>query len=163
VLGEVVEVDNTLGRIDCYAWGEDITTSGDGWTGTSTTSYTASFGGTSGATPIVAGAAVLLQSWRTRTLGQPHYAPHRLRELLSEAGNTPSANPGTDRIGVMPNLRQIIEGETPARGGRDRWMLIVQILFGIIQDGGGLGWVPGRGPVPVGPLGAAGTPRAREA
>lgn len=141
-------------RIDCYAWGENITTTGDGWMGTTTTSYTASFGGTSGATPIVAGAAVLLQSWRTRTLGQPPYAPARLRELLSETGNTPSANPETDRIGVMPNMRRIIEGETPARGGRDdRWMLALQILFGITQDGGGLGWVPGRGPIPVGPWG----------
>ncbi len=50
-------------RIDCYAWGEGIETTGDGWAGTSTTAYTSSFGGTSGASPIVTGAALLLQSW----------------------------------------------------------------------------------------------------
>jgi hypothetical protein len=47
-------------RIDCYGWGESIDTTGDGWTGTSTTTYTTSFGGTSGASPIVAGSALLI-------------------------------------------------------------------------------------------------------
>jgi subtilisin family serine protease len=43
-------------RIDCYAWGENI----DTLSGDSTTSYTGGFNGTSGASPIVAGAAVLM-------------------------------------------------------------------------------------------------------
>ncbi len=140
-------------RVDCYAWGENIDTSGDGWTGTGTTTYTPSFGGTSGATPIVAGAALLLQSWRVRGLGLPRYAPAALRELLAGPVNTPSANPAADRIGVMPNLRGIIEQERPAGGHRDRWAIVVQILFGVTQDGGGVIFVPGKGPVPVGPWG----------
>ena len=41
-------------RIDCFAWGENIDTTGDGGSGMSTTSYTTTFGGTSGASPIVA-------------------------------------------------------------------------------------------------------------
>ncbi len=49
-------------RIDCFGRGEGIVTTGDGWTGTSTTAYTTGFGGTSGASPIVSGAALLLQS-----------------------------------------------------------------------------------------------------
>ena len=54
-------------RVDCFGWGESIDTTGDGWTGNTTTAYTSGFGGTSGASPIVAGAAVLLQAWARRT------------------------------------------------------------------------------------------------
>jgi hypothetical protein len=98
-------------RIDCFAWGQNIDTCGDGWTGNATNTYISNFGGTSGATPIVVGAALLLQSWR---IGQskPRYSPYKLRQLLSDASlNTQSAAPGTDRIGVMPNLRFIFEKE----------------------------------------------------
>jgi len=95
-------------RIDCYAWGEDIDTTGDGWTGNATNLYTSSFGGTSGATPIVAGCALIVQSWQVAH-GQPRLTPSNMRALLSDSKlNTASANPGTDRIGVMPNLQAII-------------------------------------------------------
>ncbi|MGZ8946914.1 MAG: S8 family serine peptidase [Methylococcaceae bacterium] len=50
-------------RIDCFEWGQNVDTCGDGWTGTATNLYTTSFGGNSGASPIIAGAALLLQSW----------------------------------------------------------------------------------------------------
>ena len=141
-------------RIDCYAWGENIDTTGDGWTGTGTTTYTSFFGGTSGATPIVTGAAVLLQSWRVRR-GLPRYTPGALRALLSDTSlNTPSANPTNDKIGVMPNLRAIIERQGLFDAIRDdRWRLVVQILFGVTQDGGGVIIIPGKGPVPVDPWG----------
>src|SRR5262249_3538017 len=33
-------------RIDCYGWGENIDTTGDGWTGNLTNTYTGNFGGT---------------------------------------------------------------------------------------------------------------------
>src|SRR5262249_51151476 len=33
------------------------------------------------------------------------------------------------------------------------WAIVAQILFGVINDAGGLIWVPGRGPVPVDPWG----------
>ena len=102
-------------RIDCYAWGEDIQTTGDGWTGNARNSYTAQFGGTSGATPIVTGAAILLQSWARAQ--QQAYAPKDIRTLLADAAlNTQSADPAVDRIGVMPNLRAIIERETQRLG-----------------------------------------------
>jgi Subtilase family len=97
-------------RIDCFAWGENIATCGDGWTSTSPTDYTPSFGGTSGASPIISGAALLLQSWRVRT-GPSAFAPHAVRQILSDAQmNTASANPPVDRIGVMPNLLAIAAG-----------------------------------------------------
>ncbi len=141
-------------RIDCYAWGQNIDTCGDGWTGTATNSYTSSFGGTSGASPIVTGAALLLQAYRIRQ-GFSLYSPFLVRALLSNSGlNTPSANPPMDRIGVMPNLREIIESEN-LRLALDlrRWSAVVWILFGVIQDGGGIVIKPGSGPIPIDPWG----------
>ena len=49
------------GRIDCFGWGQNVDTTGDGWTGNLTSTYTMGFDGTSSASPIVAGAAVLLR------------------------------------------------------------------------------------------------------
>lgn len=84
----------------------------DGWTGTGTNTYTASFGGTSGASPIITGAALIMQSWRVGR-GEGRYSPDALRALLSDPNlNTASANPNTDRIGVMPNLRAIIRRQS---------------------------------------------------
>ena len=94
-------------RIDCYGWGENIDTSGDGWTGTATNLYTSTFGGTSGASPIIAGAAILVQALAQAAFGY-RFSPRALRGILSNAANgTASASPGTDRIGVMPNLLTI--------------------------------------------------------
>lgn len=140
-------------RIDCYGWGQSIDTAGDGWRGTGTDLYTETFGGTSGASPMVAGAAVLLQSWRRN---RSHvYTPARMRALLSASSyNTASANPASDRIGVMPNLRAIIEGEIRTDGlrrFRDKYLSAVYILFGLIDDSPGVIWVPGKGPIPVDP------------
>ena len=142
-------------RIDCFAWGENIDTCGDGWTGTATNVYTTGFGGTSGASPIVTGAALLLQSWR-ESRGEPRYSPAELRSLLSDPSlNTLSMNPGTDRIGVMPDLRAILEHEgwLPILDVDDRWRAVVWILFGVTNDGGGVVIKPGVGPVPIDPWG----------
>lgn len=154
-------------RIDCYGWGQSIDTTGDGWTGTSTTAYTSSFGGTSGASPIVTGAALLLQSWG-RARGAP-YTPAAMRTLLSDPSlNTASASPSADRIGVMPNLRAILLSQRwrlPL--SVERWKLVAKILFGVSNDGGGVIWVPGRGPIPIDPWGPlhleAVTPEIRDA
>jgi hypothetical protein len=139
-------------RIDCFGWGENIDTTGDGWMGNATNSYSTGFGGTSGASPIVAGAAVLLQSWRKN---RPKvYSPDGVRDLLSSSRNTASANPASDGIGVMPNLRAIIEAEIENdrwRPARDNYLALVYILFGLIDDAPGVVWVPGKGPVPVDP------------
>ncbi|GAA2035985.1 hypothetical protein GCM10009819_20660 [Agromyces tropicus] len=137
-------------RIDCYAWGQNIDTTGG--SGNGTTDYTSGFGGTSGASPIVTGAAVLLQSWRKARKGHP-FDPATVRSWLTSSLNTPSANPATDRIGVMPDLRAIfdrIEKNERFRIDR-RYLLWVYILFGIVNDAPGVIWVPGKGPVPVDP------------
>jgi len=135
-------------RIDCFGWGENIDTSGDGWTGNATNTYTTTFGGTSGASPIVSGAALLLQSWRVAT-GQARYAPDVLRALLSNpAINTHSANPPSDRIGVLPNLRSIVRSERGFAWGRWfrtlawAWMIL---LGGLLITPGGV-WCIACGP-----------------
>jgi hypothetical protein len=93
-------------RIDCYAWGKNIDTTTTSDAGKSNTMYTTVFGGTSGASPIVAGAALIVQGIAQWSLGR-RFSPRELRDLLTTNG-TPSATPATDRIGVMPDLRAII-------------------------------------------------------
>lgn len=150
-----LDFSNHGSRIDCYGWGENVDTAGDGWTGTSTTAYTTGFGGTSSASPIVAGAAVLLQSWCRQRRGQP-MTPRQVRERLSSAHlNTPSADPRVDRIGVMPDLRAILEAEENLDRLRFREpnlaALLPFVIAGLLDDSPGIIWVPGRGPVPIDP------------
>lgn len=97
-------------RIDCYAWGENITTTTTNKSGTSNTRYTSNFGGTSGASSIVAGAALIVQGIAQAGLGH-RLSPQELRDLLIRNG-TPSKTPANDRIGMMPNLRAIITNNT---------------------------------------------------
>ncbi|HET7698341.1 MAG TPA: S8 family peptidase [Vicinamibacterales bacterium] len=96
-------------RVDCFAWGEHIDTCGDGGIGDAANVYTPAFGGTSGASPIVAACALLLQSLRARD-GLPMFTPAEMRALLADTVlNTRSEEPAADRIGVMPDLRALIE------------------------------------------------------
>jgi serine protease len=98
-------------RIDCYGWGENVDTS------TSTTSspfslnaYTGTFNGTSSASPIITGAALVLQGLAQASLGY-RFSPRQVRAMLSDpATGTASSTPTTDRIGMMPDLRAILNG-----------------------------------------------------
>lgn len=124
-------------RIDCYGWGDSIDSSGDGWTGNATNTYTSGFGGTSGASPIIAGSALIVQSWLIGH-GQPRYTPLGMRSVLSSANlNTASANPSSDRIGVMPNLQKIISTR------RSRWGWIRYLAWAWLIIIGGLMITPG--------------------
>ena len=97
-------------RIDCFGWGENVATTSDGWQSQDPTVYTSTFSGTSSASPIVAGAAVLLQSW-AKQQGRI-YSPKEMRALLCNRKiNTRSKSPKVDRIGVLPNLKNIIQKE----------------------------------------------------
>jgi len=93
-------------RIDCFAWGESIDSAGNGGEGNDPTTYTTDFGGTSGASAILAGVAALVQSLQRR-LGGAALTPGEMRSVLSAATNTPSNDPAADRIGVMPDLGAI--------------------------------------------------------
>ncbi|MFI6368835.1 S8 family peptidase [Nocardia sp. NPDC050630] len=138
-------------RIDCYAWGRNITTTGDGQTGTGDTTYTDSFSGTSGASPMIAGAALLVQSY-LKNANHSLSSPADMRSMLSDpAWGTTSNTPATDRIGAMPDVRAIVTAlrrapkiDNPIMG----W--VGGILFGVIDDTPGVWWGP-HGPRPVDP------------
>jgi hypothetical protein len=95
-------------RIDCYAWGEDVVTTGDGVYGTGTADYSllpGAFGGTSAAGAIIAGAAACAQGIR-KNLGQS-LSPATMRALLSDPQFSTAASSAAERIGRMPDLLQI--------------------------------------------------------
>ena len=68
--------------------------------------YTDSFGGTSGASPMVAAAAAVLQSV-TLAQGQPPWEPRELRAALVASG-TPQAAGDTALIGPQPDVRRLL-------------------------------------------------------
>ena len=95
-------------RIDCYAWGTDINTTNTDRDGSRST-YTSDFAGTSGASAIIAGAVISIQSMRERA-NKNIFTPEEMRRILHDPEcGTPSANPEEDRIGLMPDLRRIFE------------------------------------------------------
>ena len=102
------EQSNFGSRVDCFAWGENVTTTFTNANGTALGDYTNSAGGTSAAAAIVAGAAVAVQGARQ---AQPNirFDPATLRALLSDPANTASQKPVVDRIGVMPDLKVLID------------------------------------------------------
>jgi hypothetical protein len=113
--------------------------------------YTLNFGSTSGATAIVARAAVLLQSWVVKELGSVFDTVTRRALWFALDLNTRSKTPCKDQIGVMPDLNRIILHlilkRTPSR-----WGAIISILIGdVIHGGGGWRWTPGGGLTPAGP------------
>jgi serine protease len=95
-------------RIDCYAWGHNVTTCSSNPMG-ATSLYRNDFGGTSGASPMVAGAALCVQGiYQAATGGR--LSPRQMRRILSDPEfNTPRAPSEATAIGVMPNLRSIID------------------------------------------------------
>ncbi len=106
-------------RVDCYGWGEAVTTCGYGdLAGTTATNfYTNVFDGTSSASPIIAGAAALVQALYNQALSGlqtsgtpgPWLTPSALRSLLSDpATGTPQGPNVAGSIGVMPNLRAVL-------------------------------------------------------
>lgn len=103
--------DSNFGsRIDCYAWGDSVVSTSSDAAG-STTQYTTSFSNTSAASPIITGAALIVQGVAEANLGY-RFGPWQVRALLSNpATGTASNNPPIDRIGVMPNLRAILEND----------------------------------------------------
>ncbi len=100
-----LEFSNYGSRVDVHAWGENIATAsvdvGDG----NKDSYGV-FDGTSGAAPIVAGAALCAQGIvaARRGPGGGRLMPAELRRVLKLGGTA------VERIGVQPDLRALIDG-----------------------------------------------------
>jgi hypothetical protein len=100
-------------RVTLNAWGDGITTLGygDRHTGTATYNeyYASSFGGTSGAGPIAAGCAGVVNNIYRSLNGGSNVAPNTMRSWLASYGTSPGTTPGY--IGVQPNLRGITAPE----------------------------------------------------
>jgi hypothetical protein len=98
--------------VDAQAWGESVTTAGYGDLQGGTDAnrwYTAQFGGTSSASPIVVGVLACLQGIR-RSARQPLVTPQEARQLLRRQGSPQqwaSGQAQTDRIGNRPDLAQL--------------------------------------------------------
>lgn len=105
-------------RVDVQGWGQGVTTAGyGGLFGTGPDDYyTATFSGTSSASPIVASAAASVQG-RRKALGLPVLGSVAMRHLLRTTG-TPQTGDLTQAIGTFPNLRQALaEATAPAVPG----------------------------------------------
>jgi hypothetical protein len=113
-------------RVDVQGWGQNITTTGSNGNlqgGTAPENrnirYTRSFGGTSGAGPIVTGAVVAIQSY-LRAAGRPVWTARQLSDLLKATG-TPQGGNLAQHIGPLPDLRAALtavagSGAAPALG-----------------------------------------------
>lgn len=99
-------------RLDCYGWGESVTSCGYGdldGGNEPTQAYTNTFSGTSSAAPMIAGAAALLQGLHRRQTGNS-LAPLPLRALLADpATGTPQGPNVGGFIGVMPDLEALVQ------------------------------------------------------
>jgi len=104
-------------RVDCYAWGENVVTAGygdlDNGGGDNNKTYTSGFNGTSSASPIISGAALIVQGVYKANMGSP-LPPLQMRALLSNPATGTAQGGGVPgNIGVMPDLRSIIETILP--------------------------------------------------
>ncbi len=97
-------------RIDCQGFGSSVVTAGYGGLhnpGDPNQLYTATFSGTSSASPIVTGAAAVVQNLCQQRFGLT-IDPITLRGILQFYG-TPQGTPLTKPIGVLPDLGEIID------------------------------------------------------
>ncbi|WP_161539915.1 S8 family serine peptidase [Glaciimonas sp. PCH181] len=111
--GNRIGTSNYGSRVDTFSWGSEIVTTGYLESG-KLNGYTFKFGGTSGASPIVAGAAAVLQSVAIEHGMQP-IGPIGLRNLLTKSGY--STVDGNQLIGVQPDLnvaiKHILDPDSP--------------------------------------------------
>lgn len=101
-------------RVDLQGWGREVTTAGYGdlffpnndqrqW-------YTARFGGTSSATPIVSGAVACIQGiYKARTNGRLLLSSMEIRDILFETGTPQNEEGRQGNIGPRPNLGEAID------------------------------------------------------
>jgi len=103
-------------RLDVQGWGDSIVTTGGRQEAEyhdlvdhpeGGRCYTQSFGGTSGASPIVVGAVAAVNGC-LKAAGRPVFSPAEMRRLLTETGTPQSDGPygsSSQRIGPLPDLR----------------------------------------------------------
>lgn len=100
-------------RVNCYGWGQNVVTAGYGDLDPGTGQddrYTDTFSGTSSATPIVTGAGMVVQAMHENATGA-RLSPAQMRLILSNPATGTAQGPTVaGNIGVMPDLRAILEG-----------------------------------------------------
>jgi subtilisin family serine protease len=105
---------NYGGRVDAQGWGRMVATLDYGdlqGCDAHERKYTQQFSGTSSASPVVVGAAALIQGVRLAAGGEP-LAPRAMRALLSATGSPQTdgpSGPATQRIGPRPDLAAALE------------------------------------------------------
>jgi serine protease len=106
---ERLDFSNYGARVDVQGWGRKVATLDYGdlqaCDGSGDRHYTGEFAGTSSASPIVAGAAILVQD-HARAQGRV-LRPRELRELLRVTG-TPQAGDTREHIGPRPDLARAL-------------------------------------------------------
>lgn len=112
--GRVGVGSNSGSRVDCFAHGNAVVTAGYGDLDAylegdpDRPAYTHTFGGTSSAAPIIAGAALLVQAIHQGRTGT-RVSPWEMRNLLSDpATGTRQGRRVRGRIGIMPDLRKVL-------------------------------------------------------
>lgn len=102
-------------RVNCFAWGGFVKTLHVDFVDEDMDGILEEvdayrdFDATSATSAIVAGAAILVQAIAENNPAIGRYGPLQLRDILSDPIiNTNSADPTIEKIGVMPNLRNII-------------------------------------------------------
>lgn len=96
-------------RVNLHAWGENVMTLGYGSYyngGTEDSYYTASFSGTSSASPMIAASVASLQG-ALRAAGRPPLTALGARNLLVSTGSPQQSDP--KHVGPRPNLRAAIQ------------------------------------------------------
>lgn len=106
-------------RVDLQGWGENVRTTGYGdlYSAEGTNLFYTTFEGTSSATPMVAGACILLQS-AYKTAKGTVLSPARIKSLLRMTGS-PQQNgtyPSSQNIGPLPNIPAAIAQALPGAG-----------------------------------------------
>jgi hypothetical protein len=107
-------------RVDCYAWGEDIVTTGNPTQPAANNAYWLGpgadqlFGGTSGASAIIAGVCLLVQHLKViRDGAATRLTSAEVRRIVSAAANGTASFALADQIGSMPDFAKIIGNEFP--------------------------------------------------
>lgn len=102
-------------RVNLQGQGSEVYTTGYGYlfdgNGDPNQEYTASFGGTSSASPVVTGAAACLQGFFKNAFGTPAGADY-IRDIMVSTGSPQQFNI-TEHIGPRPNLAAAIAALTP--------------------------------------------------
>lgn len=135
-------------RVDCYAWGDGVVTTGYGDLGGDgeRSAYTRTFAGTSSASPMVAGVAAAVQGIAGAPDPADRLLPRELRRALADpATGTPQGGGRAGRIGVMPDLPALVE----------RLGLAPDVLLAELQEGPDL-LGPAAGAAPAVSVGANG-------